>query len=96
MFRQTILTRKPFFNILLLIFNEPCYSRLIGKLLIGYVDTTSSGSGGSIEKSDADGFAMPAPKPPNKSAVAPTLLSTEAETEEEDAVNPWEKETDAD
>ena len=68
---------------------------LIGKLLIGYVDTSS---GKRDEKSSSylpqmmtsDGFAIPAPKPP-KAVAAPKLLPTKKEEEEEDVVALWEK-----
>jgi cytochrome b involved in lipid metabolism len=62
---------------------------LIGKLLIGYLDASSLSQ---KPKLSPDGFAMPAPKPPRKTAAAPPLLATQGDSEEEqDVVNLWEK-----
>ena len=70
--------------------------RLIGKLLLGYVDTTGAKASEKPQMSP-DGFAMPAPKPPKKAAPAPAMLTTEPddseEESEEEVVNPWEQET---
>jgi hypothetical protein len=62
---------------------------LIGKLLLGYVDTSSSTSTPPIQ-TDNDGFDLPAPRLP-KSVDIRMLESKNSEEEEEDIVaGTWE------
>jgi len=56
---------------------------VIGKLLLGYVDTTRPKR---ITKKDAEGFSLPAPRPPKTAAASMALLSSNDDdnSEEED------------